>query len=189
MCTLCRCQMCLHPLPCSRLPSLWFLQGHRVSIRASGLQEPEHSSLSVLPREAQPCLGFAASVVWGASRGKRANPGGPLRDGFTRGLLGHFNFKGVARSQIQCILLMLICLNVLNKMFSNRFVWCRVNTIRRKSYVNKRQACAHRGRNVHLFHRGNMTKLVHFSSGNTVGFGEEGSTCCRAQLTTNWLSG
>ncbi|KAG7224142.1 hypothetical protein INR49_019877, partial [Caranx melampygus] len=28
-----------------------------VSIRASGLQEPEHSSLSVLPREAQPCLG------------------------------------------------------------------------------------------------------------------------------------
>lgn len=34
-----------------------------------------------------------------------------------------------------------------------------------------------------------MTKLVHFSSGNTVGFREEGSTCCRAQLTTNWPTG
>lgn len=72
----CRCQMCLHPLSCSRLPSLWFLQRRRVSIRAPGLQEPEHSSLSVQPREAQPCLGRCICSP-GASWGKRANPGAP----------------------------------------------------------------------------------------------------------------
>lgn len=72
----CRCQMCLHPLPCSPFPSLWFLHGRRVSIRASGLQEPEHSSLSVLPREVQPCLGRCICSL-GASWGKRANPGAP----------------------------------------------------------------------------------------------------------------
>ena len=73
----CRCQMCLHPLPCSPFPSLWFLHGRRVSIRASGLQEPEHSSVSVLPREVQPCLGRCICSP-GASWGKRAKPWCPL---------------------------------------------------------------------------------------------------------------
>ncbi|MEQ2290895.1 hypothetical protein AMECASPLE_007763 [Ameca splendens] len=59
---------------CPPFPSLWFLQGHTVSIRASGLQEPEHSSVSVLPREAQPCLGSCICGL-GASCGERANPG------------------------------------------------------------------------------------------------------------------
>lgn len=72
----CRCQMCLHPLPCSPFPSLWFLHGRRVSIRASGLQEPEHSSLSVLPREVQPCLGRCICSLR-ASWGKWVNPGAP----------------------------------------------------------------------------------------------------------------
>lgn len=76
MCGFCRCQMCLHPLYCSLFPSLWFLHGCRVSIRASGLQEPEHSSLSVPPREAQPCLGRCICGL-GASWGKRASPGAP----------------------------------------------------------------------------------------------------------------
>lgn len=71
----CRCQMCLHPLPCSPFPSLWFLHGRRVSIRASRLQEPEHSSLSVLPREVQPCLGRCICSP-GASRGKEGEPWG-----------------------------------------------------------------------------------------------------------------
>ncbi|KAK5857538.1 hypothetical protein PBY51_010778 [Eleginops maclovinus] len=62
-----------HLLP---FPSLWFLHGRRVSIRASGLQEPEHSSVSVLPREVQPCLGRCICSL-GASWGKRASPGAP----------------------------------------------------------------------------------------------------------------
>lgn len=60
------------PLP---LVPAW-AQGLNQSIRASRLQEPEHSSLSVLPREVQPCLGRCICGL-GASWGKRANPGTP----------------------------------------------------------------------------------------------------------------
>lgn len=69
--------MCLHPLPSSPTGSF---RGGRVSIRASGLQEPEHSSPSVLPREAWPCLGQCICGP-GPSRGKRAD----LLAGFTEG--------------------------------------------------------------------------------------------------------
>ncbi len=78
----CRCQMCLHPLPCSPFPSLWFLHGRRVSIRASGLQEPEHSSVSVLPREVQPCLGQCICSL-GGEPGEEGNPGAPMHAFFT----------------------------------------------------------------------------------------------------------
>ncbi|KAK5916930.1 hypothetical protein CgunFtcFv8_011862 [Champsocephalus gunnari] len=61
-------------------PSLWFL-----SIRASGLQEPEHSSVSVLPREVQPCLGrcicsLGASPGAPACRSHSRSPPSPQRD-------------------------------------------------------------------------------------------------------------
>lgn len=76
------------PNPRAPFPSLWFLHGRRLSIRASGLQEPEHSSVSVLPREVQPCLGRCICGPRGASRGKSVNPSAPCVLVSLEGLLG-----------------------------------------------------------------------------------------------------
>lgn len=76
------------PNPRTPYPSLWFLHGRRLSIRASGLQEPKHSSVSVLPREVQPCLGRCICSPRGASRGKSVNPGAPCVLVSLEGLLG-----------------------------------------------------------------------------------------------------
>lgn len=56
-------------------PPRWFLHGRRLSIRASGLQEPESTAASL-------CCPEKRSLVWGgasaAPRGRRVNPGAPL---------------------------------------------------------------------------------------------------------------
>lgn len=74
------CQMCVFtpPFPSYSLPPSpprWFLHGRRLSIRASGLQEPESTAASL-------CCPEKRSLVWGgasaAPRGRRVNPGAPL---------------------------------------------------------------------------------------------------------------
>lgn len=122
----CRCQMCSQSPPVyARVPSLWFLQGHGVSIRASGLQEPKHSSLSVLPREAQPCLAFLLHLwLGGASgegRGQISVDPHPvllvsLEDVFT---------NTVDPARVDAL--------DHNEIFSDRLGWCNMSTIRNKS--------------------------------------------------------